>query len=252
MQILLGRGEGGNFAIAPDASQLALITPESIDLLAPDGRNRRNVLTYEPVLTYSEYRYYASPLWAPDAASLMVAIPPADPLADPPQPTEIWRIDVSDASAQSLGTVEASGIRSLNNVLIAPDLTQVAFLHEAQPGAAAQLMLAPLDDQVGQATVYAQDVQQVHGWSPDGEWFVFAPQSEGTPGLALGQPGSEPRTIGPAGVAALPLQWAGGQQFVYLRQSQQGWDIVLSDLAGNGEIVAAVSGDPPAFDVSAR
>lgn len=249
---VLGRGEGGNFVVSPDGSQLALISPDSIDLLAADGSNRRNVLTYSPVLTYSEYRYYASPVWAPDGGSLAIAIPPADPLADPPQPTEIWRIDADDGSSQLLGAVDASGIRSLANVLISPVLTQVAFLQEPQPGAAAELMLAPLDDQVGQATLYAQSVQELNGWSPDGAWFAFSPQGEATPALALGQPGAEARPIGSAERVATSLQWADGQHFVFVLQTESGWDIVLLDVQGNGELVAAVPGEAPALDVVAR
>jgi hypothetical protein len=56
-----------------------------IILLDADGGNPRQALTYAPPATRSEYQYYVCPAWAADAGSLRVAIPPADPHAQPPQ-----------------------------------------------------------------------------------------------------------------------------------------------------------------------
>lgn len=249
LQSILPAGDGGTFVISPDGTQIALVTPESIDLVDVDGSNRRHVLAYEPVLTYSEYRYYAHPLWAPDGGSLLVPIPPADPLADPPQPTVIWRLFTDGAPAQSLGEVSASRILALDNVAISPDLSRVAFLQEPQPGAAPNLMLAPLGDEVGEATVYDESVQQIVGWSPDGQYLAYSSGGGGTPALFLGQPDTAPQPVGSSESAVTSLQWAGAREFAYLQQTGGGWDLIVANLSGQTTTVATVTGAPPAYDV---
>ena len=87
---LLAPGEGGKFYFSPDGSQLAVVTPGRINLMDPDGSNRRDGLTHTPVITYSEFAYYALPVWAADSSSFMAAIPPVDILAGDHQPNSIW------------------------------------------------------------------------------------------------------------------------------------------------------------------
>ena len=55
------------------------MTSGTIRLVNADGSERREAFTYTPVVTRSEFQYYAQPVWAPDSDCLRVAIPPADP-----------------------------------------------------------------------------------------------------------------------------------------------------------------------------
>ena len=66
---LLPPDMGGDFYVAPDAERMALVTPSSIGLADVDGSNRQpDIVTFDPVITYSEYAYYPSPSWAPDSS----------------------------------------------------------------------------------------------------------------------------------------------------------------------------------------
>ncbi len=89
---LLLSGWGGEFFYSPDGSQIAIVQPDKVILANADGSDYRPVMNYPAVTTYSEYRYYASPVWAADGKSLRLALPPVDPLATPRQPTSLWRI----------------------------------------------------------------------------------------------------------------------------------------------------------------
>ncbi len=57
-------GWGGEFAFSPDGSQVVISQPDKIILSNSDGSDYRTVLTYDAVTTYSEYRYYAVPVWS--------------------------------------------------------------------------------------------------------------------------------------------------------------------------------------------
>ena len=93
ISLLLKAGEGGNFYYSPDGQQIALVTPEDISLINANLSNRRgSVLEYIPVITYSEYLYYAEPAWSPDSSHLLVDIPPEDPMKQPPDSHSIFRI----------------------------------------------------------------------------------------------------------------------------------------------------------------
>jgi WD40-like Beta Propeller Repeat len=62
-------GWGGEFVYSPDGSQIAISRPDMVILTNADGSNYRPVLRYDPVVTYSEYRYYAAPLWSADGTA---------------------------------------------------------------------------------------------------------------------------------------------------------------------------------------
>mgnify|MGYP001811318572 CR=1 FL=1 len=73
---------------------MALSTPSNISIMDIHGIPAPGTaIEFKPVITYSEYQYYPSPVWTGDAHSLAVFIPAADPLAEPRQPGAIWTMD---------------------------------------------------------------------------------------------------------------------------------------------------------------
>ena len=99
----LAPGSGGEFIISPDGRQIAIsgatTTPNAISLINVDGSNlRSNLVVYDSVLTYSEYAYYARPVWSAGSDSLLVTIPPVDSLIMPRHPTTIWYIPTDGSS----------------------------------------------------------------------------------------------------------------------------------------------------------
>ena len=107
LKFVLLPGWGGSFTLSPDGKKVALATPNNISTANLDGTNYTQVMTYTPVITYGDYRFYASPVWSADSQELRVAIPPADPLAEPAQPTTIWLIPADGSNAVQTGSVDA-------------------------------------------------------------------------------------------------------------------------------------------------
>ena len=72
---VLSPESGGLFYFSPDGVQVALVQPDSISMAIADGSGlRERVLVYPRVITYSEYHYYASPVWAPGASHFLFVV----------------------------------------------------------------------------------------------------------------------------------------------------------------------------------
>lgn len=238
--LLLGPGDGGQFTYSPGGEQIALVTPGDISLVDAGGGDRRRVLTYTPVVTYSEYQYYARPLWTPDGNELLVVIPPPDAFAQPLPATSIFRLYSDGRPAHLVKTVEAMAL--FNPPAISPDLTLVAHLQPVGENES-NLMIGLLEG--GEPVLYARNVQVFDGWSPDSEQFIFT-TANGT--KQLGRSGMAPRSLPGLPTTVVDVRWVDGERFLFLNQTPRGWDLVLAHVDGSSEIVAAVAGLPPSYD----
>ena len=129
--LLLKSGEGGNFYYSPDGRQIALVTFEDISLVKADISDRRDaVLKFKPVITYSEYQYYPTPLWSPDSSNLLVDVPPEDPMKQPPEPTSIYRIPSDGSQVNLLTSINPYFLEEIN---FSPDAAKMAYLTQEGP-----------------------------------------------------------------------------------------------------------------------
>jgi hypothetical protein len=235
---LLAPGQGGAATYSPDGSKLVVVTPQRISLLNRDGSNRFEVLTYPQVITYSEYQYYVEPQWAPDSGSLLVAIPPADPLAQPPQATTIYRIPVDGSPAAAVSSVVAT---FLNNIKFSPDMTKMAYTVEAglPEGNQRTLHIANVDGS-NDAAYHTGVMVTVDGWSPDSTRFVFS----------IGD--SRSRYLGQIGVGFVPLAesiggvldatWIGPARIFLLVDSGSGVDLMSAVPGGASSLILNLPG----------
>lgn len=240
--VLLPPGEGGEFAYSPDGSQIAVTTPSSISLIGADGGNRRPVLSYMPVTMYSQVQYYARPVWSADSSALRVAIPAADPQAEPAPPTSIWHIPADGASARMMGSIAALPIV---RPAFSPDLSHVAYL-------AGQESLFVTDLDTGQTVSYQSGVSDIVGWSLDSRHFGFLTFPDGRPQIQIGRLGSP---AVPADedveVSAVDPTWVGSYHYLYLANGPQGWEIRLGEVGGASHTLVAVDGHLP-YDFAGR
>ncbi len=242
---LLEPGQGGAFTFSPDGGQIALVTPSEINLIDSNAGNWRLVLNYAQVLTYSEYRYYAEPVWSPDSASLRVAIPPSDPLAGP-QPTILYSIPTDGAPARQTGNVFSVPFFD-TPVSFSPDLGYLIYL--AETGAPAEnrrdLRIAR-DDGSGEWVYHNAPMLRFLGWSADSAHFVFVGGENQTAYLGdLGSP-ARPFTTQPAGI--FEVHWIDGRTFIYLRETPAGYEISLGSLDGEDTRIDVTEGPPPILD----
>jgi hypothetical protein len=235
--------EGGEFTYSPNGQQIAIATHEDISLVAADGSDLWHALSFDPVVTMSEFRFVPSPVWAADGQSLRVAIPPADPFGDPGQPTQVWAIAVDRSAPTLVASLEAQPAQPLSS--FSADLRRVAYLGQSE-GA-----LLVTDLRTGQTTTHAVQAGDVYGWAPDSQRFAFLANLS----LPQAQIFELEGNIVPAhedeAAVAIDLAWMDAERYVYLTQTDgQGWDLVLADVRGTRTTVATVPGRPPTYHVA--
>ena len=256
--VLLAPGEGGQFHYSPDGSQIAIVTTGDISLINAGGGNRRDsVLTYARVAMYSEDDYYAQPTWAADGSSLMVAIPPADPHAQPVQPTTIWRIP-TDGTPASLIT-DIAAFPEKGAVAFSHGLTYVAYVELPQSGTTPtereQIWLKVMRLKNGDWAAYPI-YGDLYGWAPNSRRFAFlADTGHQTAQLQIGQY-SGPTIPGSidAGTSVHDVRWVDADHYLFLvrRDWELGaegdsWDLVLGDVEGSSAVLATTA-DFPVYD----
>jgi hypothetical protein len=231
-------GEGGDFSLSPDGIQLAIILPSSISLVNIDGTNLRPLLVeYIPVMTYSEFQYYAQPVWMADSSALGVAIPSEDFL-NPNASGTVWHLSSQGGSAMNVGTI--SGDFYFSQPLLSPDLLRVAFWRDTATLNIHDLYLANPDGSA--QTVYATGELQWLGWAPDSTHFVYA--FGGSMNLQLGVVGGAPTAIG----SCNDLRWIDHISFLCLSGNLGSWTLMKGEIGGVLVPFVSPAGDFVSFD----
>ncbi|MEJ2735828.1 MAG: hypothetical protein P8189_20065 [Anaerolineae bacterium] len=246
--------EGGEFYYSPDGSRIAVVTPGEIRLVDADGGQRAQVLTYTPVNTGSEYRFYAQPVWASDGRSLRVAIPPPVPHAQPAEQTTVWQIATDGTAARMLGSIDAAPLAGTDAIAFSPNLEFVGYAQIRQAEGASPAEAEPwlevrrLANDDWQAYPYAGNLIR---WAPDSRRFAFLAGRE-SPQLRIGQWSGDtlPGSLDP-GTAVLDVRWVDAEHYLVVARSgaqrgpaQGGWDLVLADLQGASTVLASMAGYP--------
>jgi len=239
---VLPPGSGGNFYISPDGIHIVVVRPDTIDLVNPDGNGLvANVVTYLPVITYSEFQYYAQPVWATDGSAVGVAIPNDDPLGPNPKGF-IWRFNDTGSSSNNIATIPGDFYFSqvFSSSTMSPTLNRVAFLRETATPNIQDLFLANADG-TGE-TLYATGNIDWVGWAPDGIHFVY---SVGDPmNLQLGTDGAADIPL----VTGMDLRWINNSRFIYLTGSMGAWTLMVGNLGGTPTSIANPGGDFISYD----
>ena len=223
-------GEGGDFYFSPDGMQVALSTPTQVDLANLDGSNRRNaVLTFEMVLTFSEYMLYPELAWAPDSSAVWAAIPPHDALAQPAQPSTLWSIPADGSPATRLAEFYTAPILGFD-LPISAQAGRVAYMAEIgeQPNAQIELHLLGLDGSADE-TIHTAAYIRFLGWSPGGQ--RYAASVGNSQAFYLGEVGGSfvPAPGAPAGVSS--LKWLDEERYIYVQTSDSGATLFSGSLS---------------------
>lgn len=235
---VLDPGDGGDFTLSPDGSQLAITQPDSIGFVNLDGSDlRRDRLTFMTVITYSEYLYYPSPIWYD--GGVYAAIPAEDPFFGP-QTGELWRVPSDGSQAELVASIEGNLFLPQREApLIAPETAALAFLKTSPGRTDEQLWIQPIDSP---GAAYDDGVIHWRGWSPTGSYFVYAKDS-GTQ-LLLGQPGESSSVIG----GGANLRWISPSEFLYLSGSLGDWTLTLSGVGGESTPLVDLAVETVTYD----
>lgn len=222
----LSPGQAGNFYFSPDGTQMALVTPDRIDLLNTDGSNRRiGVLTYPFVYTYSEYAYHANPIWSQDSSYLRVSIPPQDPLGDASAPVNIYHLPIDGSPATLLASLV---VAPLENAFLAPDLNHYAFKEQLGEPVENLFSLKFSNLSGGTPIEFTTGSLGFGAWAPDSSHFYFINWNPRE--IFIGQ-------VGAPGVIALDVNtvmnfsWITSDQFVFIYQSGTNYQLRLGSLS---------------------
>jgi len=233
---LFNPGEGGMFYFSPDGDQLAIVTPTSISLADADGSNLRpNVLTFGSVITYSEYLYYPHPVWAADSSALRVAIPPADPMLVPLNPTGLWYIPTDGSPAVFSGNILALPF-AWPDTAISPDLGRVGY---AMPVGIPTDNLRELHlanaDTTGDTVYIGGESAEFIGWLPNSTQFVFVVRGSGAArGTHVGSVGGGYTTLSTDPTLMRDITWVDNTHFLYLWNNSGAWELRYNELGGVG------------------
>jgi hypothetical protein len=248
-QTPFGFKQGGRFTFSPDGKRVALVKPDLMSLANYDGTGLvSNVITFPQIITYSEYQLHPQPIWSADSTSLRVVIPPADPLAEPQQPTQLWSMTANGAEKILLATIFPAPF-SWDPQAFAPDLSRVAYVQTAGENTdnIRALHLTKPDGSGDQ--VYDQGVSLVFlGWGLNSAHFAYMKFSETETGLYLGSITGEP-----VKVTSLPdlnwLGWVDANRYLYAIKESDNWQIMLGNQAsGTSNIIETLAAPIYTFD----
>lgn len=247
IQNLFLSGWGGEFNYSSDGTKVIISQPDKLILANADGSDYRLVLTYDPVTTYSEYRYYALPVWSPDGSYLLTALPPVDPLAQPVQPTELWRIDVESSQARLLGSVQTVPFFE-QPVAFSPDLERIAYLKEVgQPYENRRELYLAASDGTGE-WLYAQAAPLFFlRWSPNSAQFAYALGEDRE--AWLGSLSDSPKALGPGFAGLQGVIWVSPDRWVGWQQVENRFELRLVDLTDGSLLLDSIFGAPPAISI---
>jgi hypothetical protein len=237
---LLLSGWGGEFIYAPDGGQVAIAQPDKVILAKADGSDYRSVMNYPAVTTYSEYRYYALPVWAADGKSLRLALPPVDPLATPQQPTSLWRIGLEGSDPQQMGSVDAVPFFE-QPVVFSPDLVRIAFVKEVgQPTENLRELHLAASDGSGDWVYAKAAALHFQGWAPDASHFAYTLGEAQE--LWLGSLQEAPRQLGGGMDGIQDLRWVDSSRMLFWQSSGGSFELFLAGMQGGILLLDSVTG----------
>lgn len=246
---LLADDEGGRFAFSPDASRVVVCTHETVTIMDADGGNRRTLVIFDPVITYSEYAYQPQPVWASDGSHALVAISSRDP-AEPDARATIWRLPLS-GDAVSLGTLpDRFLLNTGTDALWSAERTHIAYVAVVEDGEARshELVIAQADG--SDPVVYAAGELDFLGWARQGAEFAYWHHvaSEVYRGV-VGQPPVQLLGSRDENTAVISVSWFGEDMLVYVVAEAGEFTIWSGPVGGEHRIIGQVVGYAPGIDI---
>ena len=238
ISILMPPGTAGDFYYSPDGSQIALVNGTMVSVVDANGTNRRDLLTFPVVITYSEYTYYPPVNWSQDSSYLRASIPPHDPLAVPPELTTIWHLPAGGSPASTLTTLTPVPFFH-DNVHLSPDTDKIAYLTEVTPGAPPIVDLHIANADGSGDVLYNSGDRRFEAWSTDGEHFIFTESGHYPKVGRLGDPPQDLLGI----TLMLDVSWVDETRFLYINRLSGSWELWLRELGTPGILLASSTGD---------
>ncbi len=237
---LFTAGNAGEVWPSPNGAKMVISRGAYLSLANIDGSGLiPNVVTFTPIITYSEYSYYPDPVWAADSSRFGVIIASEDPLAAVTSGS-IWLVDGSTGAASLASTL--NGNFFFPKGVLSPTLDHVGYVVATADPAVKQAYVSLLN---GASALHLADGNTgVDTFSPDGQYFSYYVGS-GTADW-IGSLGGGTFLV--AG-GAMRLKWYNNTGFVYASGTVAAWTLKMGDTGGGSSIIATPAGDRTTFDV---
>jgi hypothetical protein len=215
---------------------MALSTPANISIMDVNGIPAPGPgIDFVPVITYSEYQYYPSPVWAEDSIRLAVFIPTDDPLKEPRGKSSIWTMDVE--GSKPVRQVQIT-LQFIGPVTVSPDLTRLFYVREAgnPPESRVELRTALINGTNGK-TVFSGSNPVVYGWAPESDVFAYRATADDpvTVSQMNGSVGDLPGTKG-----AYWFSWVDSSRFLFSKVTGDTAELFLGDRKEDNQLLAAL------------
>ncbi len=231
---------GGAFDVSAD-NQLIMSQSDRIIRASLDGSEWQTIIDFEKVNTASEWIYYPKPQWTSDGRLALVAIASPEQF-DESAEARLWRIP---RSGPAEFTRALAGNILFNPVIWSDNGISLAYVQQIIDSANIPPALTLADGDGANPTSYATDNPlRFDGWSPAGDSFIYS----GAGFYAVGRSGAAAvTTILDGDVGA--VQWLTPSRFIIAIESGSGWQMSISDLAGNLTLLATARSDTAQMDV---
>jgi hypothetical protein len=159
--------------LSPDGTRIALSSPEDIRVVNVDGTGQRTLLTYEPILTDSEYWLSPDLVWSNTSSAILLVLPPHTPYETPEEPSSIWRLPMDGSEPMLMSEIEMiPDISPQAEIWVSSDLNWIAY-HYQDPrnGSGAESRVADTDGSLVFSS-YPDYVSQFR-WLPDSLHYMF-------------------------------------------------------------------------------
>lgn len=243
LSLLLPAGQAGDFYYSPDGSQIALVNADQISVVDADGSNRRDLLTFPIVITYSEYNYYPPLIWLPDSSALRAPIPPHDPLIEPPDLTTVWHLPADGSPPSTLMTM-ASVPFFHDAVRLSPDGNKLAYLVLITAGDPSIVELHITNADGSGDLIYDTGPLQFEAWSTDSEHFFYSQNGHFPKIGRISYPSLDYTGV----TLMLNIKWVDETHFLYLNRPSGSWELWLGELGAPGILIGSTTGDRIWYD----
>ena len=172
MTVLADIDNGGEFYVSPDASRIAMVLPDKISLVNPDGSGLQELDSFSHVDTGSEWWYYPPLAWTLDSAAVRAIIPPQNPMFDTDQPTRIVHLAVNGSSPRVVSEVLTIPVLFADSIL-SPDGRQLAYITPGSSGDPGSGILFYASADGGEGKSYDEGQITLYAWSPDNRHLIY-------------------------------------------------------------------------------
>ncbi|HVU09699.1 MAG TPA: hypothetical protein VHD90_00420 [Phototrophicaceae bacterium] len=233
-QLILPPGAGGDFALSPDRTRIAVVRAGQYDmqkgavaLLDPLGVKMDEKLTFTALRTPDEVPFYPPLAWSADSSSVRVPIP--DRASDR---VALWKLPAEAGSPAIFGYISAA---PQGLPVWSADGEWMVYLRDGSNGMT-DLLLA--DDDGGNPVLYDNGSIANRHWLPNSDLFAY----DLSGAIWIGQRNQPPRKLIDAPVQG--VIFAGGDAYVYATPSE----LHAGHLNAAGSMLLGTFTAPPLFD----